>query len=142
MMGNEHIMAGSNLYEQVKIYIDSLMTKQNPIHKKIKVRLKAKNSCQSSKQFCLLDFSYFRFQEKNLNLDQDSNLGLPACGSTSCNPGLIDSKDLNHSLHNEELYKEYRSPNIMRVIKFRKLRWTGHATKNVTTQKYFQNCNR
>ena len=30
-------------------------------------------------------------------------------------------------LHNEELYSLYRSPNIVRVIKSRRLRWAGHA---------------
>jgi hypothetical protein len=31
-------------------------------------------------------------------------------------------------LHNEELYDLYSSPNIMRVIKSRRLRWAGHVT--------------
>jgi hypothetical protein len=30
-------------------------------------------------------------------------------------------------LHNEELYDLYCSPNIIRVIKSRKMRWTGHV---------------
>ena len=30
-------------------------------------------------------------------------------------------------LHNEELNDLYSSPNIMRVIKSRKIRWAGHA---------------
>ena len=30
-------------------------------------------------------------------------------------------------LHNEELHSLYRSPNIVRVIKSRKLRWAGHV---------------
>ena len=29
-------------------------------------------------------------------------------------------------LHNEELHSLYRSPNIVRVIKSRILRWAGH----------------
>ena len=32
-------------------------------------------------------------------------------------------------LHNEELHSLYRSPNIVRVIKFRRLRWAGHLTR-------------
>jgi hypothetical protein len=28
-------------------------------------------------------------------------------------------------LHNEELYSLYRSPNIVRVVKSRRLRWAG-----------------
>ena len=32
-------------------------------------------------------------------------------------------------LHNEELHSLYRSPNIVRVIKSRRLRWTGHVVR-------------
>ena len=31
--------------------------------------------------------------------------------------------------HNEELHSLYRSPNIVRVIKSRKLRWAGHVAR-------------
>ena len=30
-------------------------------------------------------------------------------------------------LHNEELHSLYRSPNIVRMIKARRLRWAGHV---------------
>ena len=30
-------------------------------------------------------------------------------------------------LHNEELYDMYSSPNIIRVIKSRRMRWAGHV---------------
>ena len=32
-------------------------------------------------------------------------------------------------LHNEELPSLYRSPNIIRMIKSRRLRWTGHVAR-------------
>ena len=32
-------------------------------------------------------------------------------------------------LHNEELHNLYRSPNIISVIKSRKLRWAGHVAR-------------
>ena len=32
-------------------------------------------------------------------------------------------------LHNEELHSLYRSPNIVRVIKSRRLRWSRHAVR-------------
>ena len=32
-------------------------------------------------------------------------------------------------LNNEELHSLYRSPNIVRVIKSRRLRWAGHVTR-------------
>ena len=33
------------------------------------------------------------------------------------------------SLHNEELHNLYRLPNIVRVLKSRKLRWAGHVAR-------------
>ena len=32
-------------------------------------------------------------------------------------------------VHNDELHSLYRSPNIVRVIKSRKLRWAGHVAR-------------
>ena len=32
-------------------------------------------------------------------------------------------------LHNEELHSLYRSPNIVKVIKSRRLRWAGHVAR-------------
>jgi hypothetical protein len=32
-------------------------------------------------------------------------------------------------LHNEELYYLYSSPNIIRLIKSRRMRWTGHVAR-------------
>ena len=32
-------------------------------------------------------------------------------------------------LHNEELYDLYFSPNIIRVIKSRRMRWAGHVAR-------------
>ena len=32
-------------------------------------------------------------------------------------------------LHNEELHSLYRSPNIVRVVKSRRLRWAGHVAR-------------
>ena len=37
---------------------------------------------------------------------------------------IIDSR-----LHNEELHSLYRSPNIVKVIKSRSLRWAGHVAR-------------
>jgi hypothetical protein len=33
------------------------------------------------------------------------------------------------TLHNEELHNLYASPNIIRVITSRKIRWAGHVTR-------------
>jgi hypothetical protein len=33
------------------------------------------------------------------------------------------------TLHNEELYVFYSSPSIIRIIKFRRMRWVGHVAQ-------------
>jgi hypothetical protein len=34
-------------------------------------------------------------------------------------------------LHNEELHNLYSSPNIIRMIKTRRIKWAGHVTLNM-----------
>ena len=36
---------------------------------------------------------------------------------------------VKHGLHNEELHSLYRSPNIVRVIKSRRVRWADHVAR-------------
>jgi hypothetical protein len=40
-------------------------------------------------------------------------------------------------LHNEELHNLYASPNIIRVIKSRRMRWSGHVVR-MGDEKYIQ----
>ena len=35
-------------------------------------------------------------------------------------------------LHNKELHRLYRQPNIVRMIKSRRLRWAGHVARRLT----------
>ena len=39
--------------------------------------------------------------------------------------------DTNVTLHNEELSDLYSLPNILRVVKSRRMRWTGHVARMV-----------
>jgi hypothetical protein len=39
--------------------------------------------------------------------------------------------DCGEKLHNDELHNLYISPNIVRVNKSRRMRWTGHVTRMV-----------
>ena len=41
-------------------------------------------------------------------------------------------------LHNEELHSLYRSPNIVRVIKSRRLRWAGHVARMEENRRAFK----
>ena len=45
-------------------------------------------------------------------------------------------------LHNEELHSLYRSPNIVRVIKSRRLKWAGHVARMEEGRNAFKNVNR
>ena len=40
--------------------------------------------------------------------------------------------------HNKELHSLYRSPNIVRVIKSRRLKWTGHITRKEERRNAFE----
>ena len=44
-------------------------------------------------------------------------------------------------LHNEELHSLYRSPNIVRVIKSRRLRWAGHVARMEEGRSAFKQVN-
>jgi hypothetical protein len=44
-----------------------------------------------------------------------------------CGPERKEVAEDWRRLHNEELHNLYESPNIIRVIKSRKIRWTGHV---------------
>ena len=41
-------------------------------------------------------------------------------------------------LHNEEIHSLYRSPNIVRVIKCRRLRWAGHVARTKEDRSVFK----
>jgi hypothetical protein len=42
-------------------------------------------------------------------------------------------------LHNEELHNLYSSPNILRVIKLRRMRWAGQVTRMGETRNVYRN---
>ena len=42
---------------------------------------------------------------------------------------LKQDPEENIWVHSEDLYSLYRSPNILRVIKSRRLRWAGHVAR-------------
>jgi hypothetical protein len=41
-------------------------------------------------------------------------------------------------LHNEELHNLYSSPNIIRLIKSRRMRWAGHAARMVENRNVYR----
>ena len=64
-----------------------------------------------------------------------------AINTIFCNHILL--LDVNHNckfinVSNEELHGLYRSPNIVRVIKSRRLRWTGHVARMAQDRDYWR----
>jgi len=45
---------------------------------------------------------------------------------------------VRRKLHEEELYDLYSSPNIVRVIKSRRMRWPGHVARMVGEERSIQ----
>ena len=41
-------------------------------------------------------------------------------------------------LHNEDLHSLYRSPNVVRVVKSRRLRWVGHVARMEESKSAFK----
>ena len=129
-------------------YSGSLLTNQNSIKEKIKCRLKAENLRYYSVQTLLSS----RHHSNNLKIKIYKTKILPVvlygCETWSltlreeCWLKLFENRILRRifgpkkdekwewrRLHSEELYSLYSSPIIVRVIKYRRLRWAGHVAK-------------
>ena len=134
--------------EQFK-YLGTTFTNQNSIQEEIKSRLKPGNACYNSVQNILSSSLLF----KNLKIKIHRIIILPVvsygCGTWSLT--MREERRLRVSenrvlkrifgpkrdevigqwrkLHNEELNNLYCSPNFVRAIKSRRMRWTGHVAR-------------
>ena len=121
---------------------------QSSIQKEIKCRLKAGNSCYYSVQTHLSS----RLLSKDLKIKIYKTIILPVelYGCETWWETLREKRSLRifenkilrqifgpkwnengewKRLHNEELHSLYRSPNIIRLLKSRRLRWAGHVAR-------------
>jgi len=128
---------------------EQLLTNQNSIAEKIKSRLRSGNACYHSVQNLLSS----RLLYKNLKIKIYRTIILPVVlyGCETWSLTLREERKLRvfenmvlrrisgprmdevtgkwRRLHNEELNDLYSSPNIVRVIKSRRMGWTGHVAR-------------
>jgi hypothetical protein len=142
---NGYIQIGNESFKTVEQfkYLGKTLTNQRSIHEEIKSRLKSGNACYHSVQN-LLSSSLL---SKNVKIKKYRTITLPVvlygCVSWSltlrqeCRLRVFENILLRRifgskrdevtgewrRLHNKELHALYSSPNIIRVIKSRILRW-------------------
>jgi len=128
-------------------YLGTTLTNQNSIEEEINSRLRPGSACYHSVQNLLSS----RFLSKNLKIKIYRTIVLPVV-LYGCETGsliLREKRKLRvfenmvlsrifgprrdevtgewRRQHNEELNDLYSSPNIVRVIKWRRMRWAGHV---------------
>jgi len=130
-------------------YLGTTLTHQNSIQEEIKSRLRLGNACYHSLQNRLSS----RLLSKNLKIKIYRTIILPIVlyGCVTWSLTLREERKLRvfenmvlrrifgprrdevtgewRKLHNEELNDLYSSPNIVRVIKSRRMRWAGHVAR-------------
>jgi hypothetical protein len=128
-------------------YLGATLTNRNSIHEQIKSRLKSGNACYHLVQNLLSS----RLLSKNKKIKVYTTIILPVvlygCETWSLTLReeqrlrVFENRELRRifgpkrdeatgewrRLHNEELNDQYSSPNIIRVIKSRRMRWAGHV---------------
>jgi len=128
-------------------YLGTPLTNQNSVAEEMKSRLKSGNACYHSVQNRLSS----RLLSKNLKIKIYRTVILPVVlyGCETWSLTLREERNLRafenmvlwrifgprrdevtgewRRLHNDELNDSYSSPNIVRVIKSRRMRWVGHV---------------
>jgi len=141
----------NNTFERVEEfkYVRTTLTNQNSIAEEIRSRLRSGNACYHSVQNLLSS----RLLSKNLKVKVYRTIILPVVlyGCETWSLTLREERKLKvfenmvlrrifgprkdevtgkwRRLHNEEINGLYSSPNIVRVITSRRMRWAGHVVR-------------
>jgi hypothetical protein len=109
-------------------YLWTTITNQNWIHEEIEVKVKVSP--------CLIKHHAMKtYWGVEVQLYAFCDLGSRWRWVVSCTSRPLYSQGksplypLDRRLHNEELHNLYASPNIIRVIELRRMRWEGHVTR-------------
>jgi hypothetical protein len=147
---NQNIRIANESFKNVtKLrYLWTTLTNQNDIHDEMKSRLNSGNACYYSVQNLLS----IRRLSKNLKIKIYKTIILPVVlyGCETWSITLREEHRLRvfenrvlrkiygpkreedgswRKLHNDELHNLYSSPNTVRVIKSRRMRWAGHVAR-------------
>ena len=130
--------------EELK-YLGTTLTNQNSIQEEIKSRLKSGNACYHSVQnlsssllskntkikiyrIIILPVVLYGCETWLLTLREGHRLRVfENRARRKCGPKKDDVTGEWRKLHNEKLNDLYSSPNIVQVIRLRKLSWAGHV---------------
>ena len=132
-------------------YLGTTLTNQNSIQEEIKCRLKLGNSCYNSVQNLLSSSLLSKTLKIKINRTIILSVVLYGCETWSLTLReerrlrVFESRVLRRvfgpnrdevtgewrKLHNEELRDVYSLPNIVRVVKSRRMRWAGHVVRIV-----------
>jgi hypothetical protein len=147
---NHYIEIADIFFDVVKFrYLGTTITNRNPIQEEINRRLNSDNACYHSGHSILPS----RLLSENVKIRMYKTIILPVVlyGCETWSLTLREEHRLRvfenrvlrrifvpkrdevtgqwRKLHNEELHNLYASPNIIRMIKSRRLRWAGHVAR-------------
>jgi hypothetical protein len=143
---NQNIRTDNKLFENVAKfkYLGMMLVNQNDIHDEIESRLNLGNACYDLVQnllfSCLiskdlkikiyktviLPVVLYGGETWSLTLRKEHGLRVFENRVLICGPKREEDGSWR-KLHNDELHSLYFSPNIVTVIKSRRLRWVGHV---------------
>jgi hypothetical protein len=147
---NQNIRIANESFENVAKfkYMVTIPTNQNDIHDEIKSRLNSGNACYYSVKNLL--YSHLVSKNLKIKLYKTAILPLVLYGCETWSLTLREEHRLRvfeirvlrkifgpkreedglwRKLHNDELHSLYSSPNIVRVIKSRRMRWAVHVAR-------------